>query len=477
MPTDRYDSPLCSRYASKQMQAIFSDDRRFGTWRRIWLELARAQQRLGLAISDAQITALAAHLDHIDYAVAKAEEQRRRHDVMAHVHAFAVAAPEAAPIIHLGATSCDITDNADLILFREALHRVAERLARAIDRLAKFAGQHAAVPTLGFTHFQAAQLTTVGKRACLWLNDLVRDLAAIERQARDLHFRGIKGTTGTQASFLALFHGDADKVDDLDRLLARAFGFTAIEPVTGQTYSRRVDTEILNVLATLGASLHKIGTDLRLLAHLKEAEEPIEADQIGSSAMAYKRNPMRAERMCSLSRHLMTLAADGLNTQAVQWMERTLDDSAVRRIALPEAFLAADACCGLLQNIAEGLEIHPGVIAKHIAEELPFMATENLIMAMVEAGGNRQDVHEAIRVHSRAAAAEVKAFGRANDLIDRIRGDGFFAPIHGKIDQLLDPATFTGLAERQCRRFLDQQIAPALAPYADRLDAAAALTV
>jgi adenylosuccinate lyase len=477
MPTDRYDSPLCSRYASREMQGIFSDDRRFGTWRRIWLALARAQHALGLPVSQAQIDELAAHLDDIDYGLAKAEERRRRHDVMAHVHTYGVACPGASAIIHLGATSCDITDNADLILIREALQLTALRLARAIDRLAAFAGTHRALPTLGFTHFQAAQLTTVGKRASLWLSDLLRDLAAIERTARELRFRGIKGTTGTQASFLALVDGDADRVDRLDRLVAEAFGFAAVEPVTGQTYPRRVDVDVLNTLAALGSSLHKIGTDLRLLAHLKEIEEPIEPDQIGSSAMAYKRNPMRAERMCSLARHLMVLAGDGLQTAAVQWMERTLDDSAVRRISLPEAFLAADACCGILQNIAEGLEVHPGVIRRRIADELPFMATENIIMAMVAAGGNRQDVHEAIRVHSRAAAAEVKDHGRDNDLIARIRADVFFAPIHPRLDRLLDPGTFTGLAERQTTRFLGTEVAAALRPYAGRLAGATTLTV
>jgi adenylosuccinate lyase len=473
----RYDSPLCSRYASNEMQRIFSDDRRFGTWRRIWLELARAEHALGLPVTQAQIDELAAHLDDIDYDLAKAEEKKRRHDVMAHVHTFGAACPGAAAIIHLGATSCDITDNADLILIREALRQTALRLARAIDRLARFADTHKDLPTLGFTHFQAAQLTTVGKRACLWLSDLVRDLAAIERLDREMRFRGIKGTTGTQASFLTLFHGDADKVDQLDDLVTKAFGFTSSEPVTGQTYPRRVDVEVLNALAALGSTLHKIGTDLRLLAHLKEVEEPLEKDQIGSSAMAYKRNPMRAERMCSLSRHMMTLAADGLNTAAVQWMERTLDDSAVRRISLPEAFLAADACCGILQNICEGLEVHPGVIRRRIADELPFMATENVIMAMVEAGGSRQDCHEAIRVHSRAAASEVKDHGRSNDLIDRIRRDPYFAPVHAQLDALLDPATFTGLAGRQAARFLAGHVAPALKPYADRLAGASALAV
>ncbi len=477
MPTDRYESPLCSRYASQEMQSVFSDDRRFGCWRRLWLELARAEHRLGLPVSQAQIDELAQHLDDIDYARAKDEERRRRHDVMAHVHTYGAACPGAAGIIHLGATSCDITDNADLILIREALRLIETRLARAIDRLARFAQEWKDLPTLGFTHFQAAQLTTVGKRACLWLSDLVRDLENIRRIADGLRFRGIKGTTGTQASFLALFHGDAAKVEELDRLVTTAFGFARSEPVTGQTYPRRTDTEVLQALATLGASLHKLGTDLRLLAHLKEIEEPIEKDQIGSSAMAYKRNPMRAERLCSLSRHLLALPADALNTAAVQWMERTLDDSAVRRIAIPEAFLAADACLGILQNIAEGLDVHPGVIRRHIDDELPFMATENIIMAMVEAGGDRQVIHERIRILSREAAEQVKDRGRANDLIDRIRADPVFAPVLGKLDSLLDPRTFTGLAEHQVDRFLVSEVRPALAPYADRLGGSSQLTI
>jgi adenylosuccinate lyase len=471
MPTDtaRYDSPLASRYASKEMSALFSDDRKFQTWRRLWIELARAERRLGLPVSETQIAELEAKVADIDYEMARREEKRRRHDVMAHVHTYGHVAPNAAPIIHLGATSCYVTDNTDLILMRDGLRLLCAKLARVIDRLSRFAEKNAALPTLGFTHFQAAQLTTVGKRACLWLQDLLIDLARLEREAEGLRFRGVKGTTGTQASFLTLFDGDHGKVEELDRLVTEAFGFSSAFIVTGQTYTRKVDADVVAALASLGASVHKIGTDLRLLAHLKEIEEPFEADQIGSSAMAYKRNPMRAERACSLGRHLMALAADAHHTHAVQWMERTLDDSAVRRICIPEAFLAADAALGILQNVCEGLVVYPQVIARHVRDELPFMATENIIMAIVAAGGNRQDAHEKVRVLSHQAAARVKQEGLDNDLIARVRADAFFAPIAGKLDQLLDPRTFVGRAPEQVARFLAEEVRPALAPYAAEL--------
>jgi adenylosuccinate lyase len=477
MPTDRYDSPLASRYASKAMQRLFSDEVKFSTWRRLWLELARAERRLGLPISEAQLSEMAAHLTDIDFQLAASEERKRRHDVMAHVHTFGVACPLSAPIIHLGATSCYVTDNTDLMLMRDGLDLLATMLARVIDRLAAFARRHKDLPTLGFTHFQAAQLTTVGKRACLWLQDLLMDLRNIQRARADLRFRGVKGTTGTQASFLALFGGDHAKVEELDHLVTTACGFRDAFIVTGQTYTRKVDAEVVLSLSGLGASAHKLATDLRLLAHLKEVEEPIEAEQIGSSAMAYKRNPMRAERVCSLSRHLMALGQDALSTHSVQWMERSLDDSAGRRIYLPEAFLAADAVLGILQNIAEGLEVHPQLIARHVRDELPFMATENLIMALVAAGGDRQAAHERIRVLSRAAAAEVKDHGRDNDLIERVRGDAFFAPIHGQLERLLEPGSFIGRAPEQVERFLAEEVAAALAPFAGRLDGASQLVV
>lgn len=473
----RYDSPLCSRYASKAMQELFGDDNRFQTWRKLWIALAKSEKALGLAITDEQIAEMEANLTNIDWDMAAKEEKKRRHDVMAHVHTFGHLCPKAAPIIHLGATSCYVTDNTDLIQMRDGLDLLALSLAKAIDRLAKFADQYRALPTLGFTHFQAAQLTTVGKRACLWLQDLCMDLENLQRIRRDLRFRGVKGTTGTQASFLTLFHGDHEKVEELDRKVTKAFGFSRAFLVTGQTYTRKQDSEVLSVLASLGASVHKIGTDLRLLASLKEVEEPFEKDQIGSSAMAYKRNPMRSERMCSLGRHLTTLVQDAYQTHAVQWMERTLDDSAVRRIAIPEAFLSADAVIRILQNVTEGLVVYPNVIRRRIDSELPFMATENLIMAMVEAGGDRQEVHEEIRVLSHEAAAEVKQHGRDNDLIERVKRTAFFAPIHGKLASLLDPSTFTGRAPEQVDRFLAEEVRPLLAPYADRLAGDSQLSV
>ena len=473
----RYDSPLCSRYASKAMQELFGDDNRFQTWRKLWIALAKSEKALGLAITDEQIAEMEANLTNIDWDMAAKEEKKRRHDVMAHVHTFGHLCPKAAPIIHLGATSCYVTDNTDLIQMRDGLDLLALSLAKAIDRLAKFADQYRALPTLGFTHFQAAQLTTVGKRACLWLQDLTMDLENIQRVRRDLRFRGVKGTTGTQASFLTLFHGDHEKVEELDRKVTKAFGFSRAFLVTGQTYTRKQDSEVLSVLASLGASVHKIGTDLRLLASLKEVEEPFEKDQIGSSAMAYKRNPMRSERMCSLGRHLTTLVQDAYQTHAVQWMERTLDDSAVRRIAIPEAFLSADAVIRILQNVTEGLVVYPNVIRRRIDSELPFMATENLIMAMVEAGGDRQEVHEEIRVLSHEAAAEVKQHGRDNDLIERVKRTAFFAPIHSKLASLLDPSTFIGRAPEQVDRFLAEEVRPLLAPYADRLTGDSQLSV
>ena len=477
MSNDRYDSPLCSRYASKDMQKLFSSDVKFSTWRKLWLELARAEKELGLQITDLQLKEMSAHLTDIDYTMAAAEEKKRRHDVMAHVHTFGVVCPAAAPIIHLGATSCFVTDNTDLIIMRDALDLVAVKLARVIDRLASFAKKYRALPTLGFTHFQAAQLTTVGKRASLWLQDLLMDLRAIERARGDLRFRGVKGTTGTQGSFLALFHGDHAKVEALDAKVTAAFHFKSAFIVTCQTYSRKVDSEVMSALAGLGATAHKMATDIRLLAHLKEIEEPIEKDQIGSSAMAYKRNPMRSERVCSLARHLTLLGQDAHATHSVQWMERTLDDSAGRRIYLPEAFLSADAILGILQNVCEGLDVHDQVIARRIREELPFMATENVIMAMVEAGGDRQETHEIIRVLSREAASEVKDHGRDNDLIDRIRKNKFFAPIHPTLDALLDPSTFIGRAPQQVDRFLAEEVVPALKPYAGKLSGDSTLAV
>ncbi|KAJ3300580.1 adenylosuccinase ade13 [Borealophlyctis nickersoniae] len=467
---NRYQSPLTSRYASPEMAYNFSDDKKFGTWRSLWLTLATAEKQLGLKdITDEALAQMKANLANIDYTMAAAEEKRRRHDVMAHVHTFGVAAPAAAAIIHLGATSCYVTDNSELIMMRDGLDILLPKLASAISKLADFARTYKDLPTLGFTHFQPAQLTTVGKRACLWLQDLVMDLRNISRARQDLRFRGVKGTTGTQGSFLALFDGDHDKVEELDRLVTEMSGFPSAYPVTGQTYSRKVDLDVLNSLSSFGASAHKIATDIRLLAHLKELEEPFEKDQIGSSAMAYKRNPMRSERVCSLSRHLMTLVGNTHQTAATQWLERTLDDSANRRVTIPEAFLTADILLSLLQNIFDGMVVYPKVIGRRIAQELPFMATENIIMAMVKAGGDRQECHEQIRVLSHQAAAQVKQEGLENDLIERIRGSDYFKPILGQLEALLDPKTFVGRAPQQVVNFLDKEVGPALAPYQEVL--------
>ncbi|XP_075558843.1 adenylosuccinate lyase [Dermacentor variabilis] len=461
----KYQTPLSSRYASAEMSFLWSDQKKFSTWRKLWIYLATAEKSLGLPITDEQIKEMQDHVDEIDFAAASEEERLTRHDVMAHVHVFAKQCPKAAPIIHLGATSCYVGDNTDLIQLKEAFGILLPKLARCIQRLAKFATEYAMIPTLGYTHFQPAQLTTVGKRACLWVQDLLMDLRNLQRAQADLRFRGVKGTTGTQASFLQLFEGDHAKVQELDRLVTKMAGFEKAYVICGQTYTRKVDIDCLAALASLGASVHKICTDLRLLAHMKEVEEPFEKTQIGSSAMPYKRNPMRSERCCSLSRHLMALVADPLTTQATQWMERTLDDSANRRICLGEAFLTADVVLNTLQNISEGLVVYPEVIKAHVRQELPFMATENVIMAMVKAGGNRQDCHERIRVLSHEAAAQVKEKGLSNDLVERIRADSYFAPIHQQLDSLLHPSSFTGRASEQVKEFVEKEVMPALEPY------------
>ncbi|NXY85346.1 PUR8 lyase, partial [Alcedo cyanopectus] len=465
----RYRSPLVSRYASAEMGFNFSERKKFGTWRRLWLYLAQAEKSLGLPITDEQIKEMEANLDNIDFEMAAEEEKKLRHDVMAHVHTFAHCCPKAAAIIHLGATSCYVGDNTDLIVLRDGFNLLLPKLARVISRLADFAEKHADMPTLGFTHYQPAQLTTVGKRCCLWIQDLCMDLQNLERARDDLRFRGVKGTTGTQASFLQLFEGDHKKVEELDRLVTAKAGFKRAYMVTGQTYSRKVDIEVLSVLASLGASIHKICTDIRLLANLKEIEEPFEKEQIGSSAMPYKRNPMRSERCCSLARHLMTLVLDPLQTASVQWFERTLDDSANRRVCLAEAFLTADIILSTLQNISEGLVVYPKVIERRIRQELPFMATENIIMAMVKAGGNRQDCHEKIRVLSQQAAAVVKQEGGDNDFIARVRADPYFSPIHKQLESLLDPSSFTGRAPQQVAKFLKEEVRPVLVPYQSKM--------
>lgn len=430
-----------------------------------------------MPIRDEQISEMERKFNQIDYAAASAEEKLTRHDVMAHVHVFAQQCPLAAPIIHLGATSCYVGDNTDLIQLRDGLDILVPKIARCIDRLAKFAKEYAAVPTLGFTHFQPAQLTTVGKRACLWLTDLLIDIHNLQRVRSELRFRGVKGTTGTQASFLQLFEGDEEKVKQLDKRVTEMAGFTKSLIICGQTYSRKVDIEILSVLASLGASVHKICTDIRLLAHMKEVEEPFEKTQIGSSAMAYKRNPMRSERCCSLARHLMSLIMNPLQTQSTQWMERTLDDSANRRVCLAEAFLTADIILNTLQNVTEGLVVYPKVIQRHIDQELPFMATENVIMAMVKVGGDRQECHEKIRVLSHQAAAQVKEHGKDNDLVDRIKTDPYFAPIHSKINGLLDASTFVGRAPGQVLEFLAAEVQPVLQRHSDSLEGRSEINV
>jgi len=484
-PLDVYDNPLIGRYASQAMSERWGPERKFRTWRRLWLWLAEAEAELGLLADDGkspriqseQLAALRAHLDDIDLARAAEHEKRLRHDVMAHIHVLKDAAPSAGDVIHLGATSCYVTDNADLILMKESLHQLCETLAAVIDALGRFAETWKDEPTLGFTHFQPAQLTTIGKRACLWLFDLTVDLRELERRRDELPFRGAKGTTGTQASFLALFHGDHEKVKKLDRLVARKAGFAShLIPITGQTYTRKIDSQVLDALSGLAQTAHKWGTDLRLLAHRQEVDEPFEAEQVGSSAMAYKRNPMRAERMCSLARYLMGLPAMAADTTATQWFERTLDDSACRRLYLPQAFLSADAVLRIALNLANGLVVNKSVIARNVREYLPYMATENLMMAAVRAGGDRQHVHEVVRQHSHAVTDRVKAgTGSPTELFDRLKADPAFA----KVDfaAVLDPHHFVGRAPQQVAEFLADHVEPVRKRYASALGMKAELHV
>ncbi|MDG3003810.1 adenylosuccinate lyase [Paludisphaera mucosa] len=462
-----YDNPLIERYASRRMARLWSPQVKFSTWRRLWVALAEAERAMGLNIAEDQIEAMRAAVEAIDFPAAEAYERRFRHDVMAHVHAFGDAAPAARAIIHLGATSCYVTDNTDLILTREALTLVRDQLVGAIEALADFAAKWKDLPCLGYTHFQPAQLVTVGKRATLWCYELVLDLGEVERRLADLRFLGVKGTTGTQASFLALFDGDHAKVRELDSRVAAAFDFDKTYAVSGQTYSRKVDSLTVATLASIAESAHRFGMDLRLLAHEREVEEPFEAEQIGSSAMAYKRNPMRAERMCSLARYVMSQVPGIADTAATQWLERTLDDSAIRRLILPQAFLGIDAVLTLYNNVVPGLVVHPPVTARNIAEHLPFMATENLLMAAVQAGGDRQALHEQIRVHSLAAAASLKAGGGSNDLIDRLRDDPTFPKLD--FEGVLDPAQFTGRSSAQVDEFLEAEIEPIRRRYAGRV--------
>ncbi len=461
-----YQNPLIARYSSPEMSQLWSPQRKFSTWRRLWVALAEAESELGLPITAEQVEQLRQHVDDIDFGAAKAYEMRKRHDVMAHVAAYGDVCPDAKAIIHLGATSCFVTDNTDVLLLRDALQLVARRTAGVIDALAKFAQEYRELPCLGFTHMQAAQPTTIGKRACLWAYDLVLDLAEIEHRLAELKARGPKGTTGTQASFLELFGGDHDKVRKLEELVCRKIGFEASYAVTGQTYPRKIDSQVVGVLSGVAQSAHKAATDLRLLAHRKEIEEPFGKEQIGSSAMAYKRNPMRSERICSLSRFVMSLESSTAHTMATQWLERTLDDSANRRLVLPQAFLAIDAVMVLYQNVAEGLVVYPNVIASHLNAELPFMATENILMAAVAAGGDRQEVHNRILLHSRDAADGVKQEGRPNDLIERLANDEALAAVD--LSAVLEPMQYTGRSAQQVDEFIAEVVEPIRSRYADR---------
>jgi adenylosuccinate lyase len=468
MGHDVYENPLITRYASPAMAGLFGMETRIRTWRRLWVMLAEAERELGLDISEAQIRELRRYVETINWPVAEAKEREVRHDVMAHVHAFGAQAKRAAGIIHLGATSCFVTDNADLIILREALRLTATKTAAVIRALGDLARQHRTLPMLGFTHFQPAQPTTLGKRITLWLQDFLLDLEELETRLERLPARGVKGTTGTQASFLSLFDGDHRKVEKLDRLVVRKMGFRTAVPVAGQTYTRKLDSQILAALGGVAESAHKFATDLRLLAHRKEVEEPFGKRQIGSSAMAYKRNPMRSERICALARFLLSLVANGPQTHATQWLERTLDDSANRRLSLPQAFLAADAVLELCANVAGGLVVYPRVIERNLRAELPFMATENILMAAVRAGGDRQELHERIRVHSQAAARQVKEQGAENDLLERLRADPAFAAVADELETLLDPAAFVGRAPEQVRRFLKEEVSPVRRRYRAR---------
>lgn len=460
-PSHGYAHPLTGRYASRDMQAVFSPAHRYGTWRRIWLALAEAQQETGLAIPDETLVQMRGALDDIDFQRAAEYERRFRHDVMAHVHLFGDAAPAARAIIHLGATSAFIGDNTDLILHREGLELIRDRVVRCIAALAAFARRWRDLPTLAYTHFQPAQPTTVGKRATLWIQDLVLDLEEIEFRLATLRFRGVRGTTGTQASFLELYDGDHARVDRLDALVSEKMGFAESYGVSGQTYPRKVDQALQNTLAGVAASISKLGHDWRLLAHLREVEEPWESEQIGSSAMPYKRNPMRAERICALARHVITLGLDPAFTAATQWMERTLDDSANRRLSIPDAYLTLDGALVLVENVAAGLIVHPAVVAKNLDEHLPFMATETLLMQATAGGGDRQELHERIRVHAHAAAGEMKE-GRPSDLVERIAADDAFAMDEASIRGLLDASAFVGRAPQQVDRFLAAQVDPIL---------------
>lgn len=467
---DKYESPLSSRYASDDMLYIFSPDKKFLTWRKLWIALARAEKQLGLDITDEQINELEENRDNIDYDYAAKMEKELRHDVMAHVHAYGKLCPKAMPIIHLGATSCYVGDNTDIIIMREGLELLRDKLIRCISKLSEFAREYKGMPALGFTHFQPAQLTTVGKRATLWINDLLMDLQEVVFRIKGLQLLGSKGTTGTQASFMELFDGDHDKIKEMERLIAEEMGFNSVVPVSGQTYSRKVDSGVLNALSAIAQSASKFATDMRLLSHLKELEEPFEGKQIGSSAMPYKRNPMRSERICSLARYVIADAVNPAMTASTQWFERTLDDSANKRISVPEAFLAVDAILNIYINVASGIKVYPKVIEKRILDELPFMATENIMMNAVKKGGNRQELHERIRIHSIEAGATVKEKGLPNDLIGRIAGDELFGLTKEEINSQLNPSDYIGRAPAQVEDFLDHCVVPVIELYGSALN-------
>ena len=477
MSTDRYTSPLSERYASKEMQYIFSQDMKFRTWRRLWIALAETEKELGLNITQEQIDELKAHADDINYDVAKAREKEVRHDVMSHVYAYGVQCPKAKGIIHLGATSCYVGDNTDIIVMTEALKLVQKKLVNVIAELSKFADKYKDQPTLAFTHFQPAQPTTVGKRATLWTQEFMMDLEDLEYVLGTIKLLGSKGTTGTQASFLELFEGDQETIDKIDPMIAAKMGFKECYPVSGQTYSRKVDTRVVNVLAGIAASAHKMSNDIRLLQHLKEVEEPFEKSQIGSSAMAYKRNPMRSERIDSLSRYVMVDALNPAITSATQWFERTLDDSANKRLSVPEGFLAIDGILDLCLNVVDGLVVYPKVIEKHMMAELPFMATENIMMDAVKAGGDRQELHERIRELSMEAGKNVKVEGKDNNLLELIAADPAFNLTLEELQKTMDPKKYVGRAKEQTESFIAKVVNPVLASHKEMLGMTAEINV
>ncbi|GAB5368864.1 hypothetical protein AAMO2058_001356400 [Amorphochlora amoebiformis] len=469
MSRSKYTHPLTSRYASDEMSLIWSDMTKFSTWRRLWIALATAQKEMGLKITDKQIHQMKAKVNDIDFEYAKAQERKLRHDVMSHIHTFAKACPEAGPIIHLGATSCFITDNTELIQMKKALKEVQKKLIFVIAALKDMVTKYKDMPTLGFTHYQPAQLTTVGKRATLWLQDFLFDLKALSDFSEGLPMRGVKGTTGTQASYLALFNGDHKKVLELDAKVASLMGFSKTIPVSGQTYTRKLDFQVCSILSGIAQSANKMANDIRLLMNLRELEEPFGKNQVGSSAMAYKRNPMRSERVCSLARYVISLTANSAHTHATQWFERTLDDSANRRMVLPESFLAVDSILLIINNVTSGIVVWPHVIRKRVMEALPFMATENILMACVKQGGNRQDLHEAIREHSMEAARVIKEKGGECDLLERIADDDKFKAVHSSLKDIVNPKLYVGRSPEQAEEFIKVEVEPVLKKYASYL--------